>query len=713
MAEKVVRTICFDSHSKCGVLVHVDGDRITRVEGDPNHPCSRGMVCLKGLSAQQIHSHPDRLKYPLKRKGPRGSGEWEQISWDEALNEIETRLKEIQDKYGPEAILTGQGTGRGSNHWHARLSVTLGHKGFGVAPIHVCLMPNLMPTVFTFGNFAFLDAMDVQRANTIVEWGINPATAWPGMQMPQFAEARARGAKVIVVDPRFTDMAAKADIWLQPRPGTDGALALGMMNVIINEGLYDKEFVDKWTIGFDQLRERVQEYPLDRVSEITWVPQDKIAAAARLMATNKPTTAGVSLGACMHSNGMQSGRAINCLLAILGVWDVPGGILSNRFWDIMLDPRITLIDQVAEDFKLLGHEDYPLLEAAGSAVPHLVWRAINTEKPKPVKALVLAASDPPMVYAEAMNVREALSNLDFLVVKDYFMTPSAELADIVLPSAHWTEREVADEELYPAPMVVAPQKAVEPPGEAWDDWKFFLELGKRFKPEWWPWNNVREMWLWRLKTFYGWDVTWEEFVEKGYWTYDYEYKKYEAGKERLDGELGFRTPSGKIELYCESWAQFGYDPLPDYQEPAESPYSLPAVAQEYPLILTTGGRLYPFYHSAWTNIPMQREFAPYPFVEMHPDTATSLGISEGEWVYVESPRGRIKVKASLTKGIQPQVVHIPRPGWKHACKELGLEGYSYDKANPNVLLPAEPADPGFATTAMRSTLCRIKKAEVS
>ena len=195
MTTKVVRTICFDSHSKCGVLVHVDGNKIVKVEGDPNHPVSRGMVCCKALSAAQIHDHPERLKYPMRRVGPRGSGKWERITWDEALDEMEAKIREIIGKYGKGAFIIGQGTGRGSNHWHMRCNASFGLPGWGLVPTHVCLMPNLLPTMFTYGYFAFIDSADVRRANTIVEWGINPLTAWPGLQATQLLDAKARGGQ--------------------------------------------------------------------------------------------------------------------------------------------------------------------------------------------------------------------------------------------------------------------------------------------------------------------------------------------------------------------------------------------------------------------------------------------------------------------------------------------------------------------------------------
>ena len=478
MTEKIVRTICFDCHSKCGVLLHVKDDQIVRVEGDPNHPVSQGMVCNKALSAQQIHADPNRLKKPLRRVGPRGGDEWEEISWEEAMDEIEKNIRDIKEEHGEGAFIIGQGTGRGWNHWHMRAQASYTLPGWGMVPTHVCLMPNLLPTLFTFGYFAFIDAADVRHANTIVEWGINPLTAWPGLQGPHLLEAKARGAKVIVIDPRFTDLAAKADLWLQVRPGTDGALALGLMNVIIEEELYDKEFVDKWTYGFEALAERVKDFPPEKVAELTWISKEKIIEAARMMANNRPSTVTTSLGVCMHSNGMQNGRAISCLFGILGDLDAKGGVLSNKFWDVMLAPEITKMDPTLLE-ALLGDETKPLLtRVGGTAWPDAVWRAITTGKPYPVRGMGFVADDPVMCYENSGDIVAAMSELDFIFVKDYYLTDTAKMADIVLPTAHWSERESADEELYSDPCpVVIPQKAVEPPGGAWCDWEFWLALG--------------------------------------------------------------------------------------------------------------------------------------------------------------------------------------------------------------------------------------------
>jgi anaerobic selenocysteine-containing dehydrogenase len=656
----------------------------------------------------------------MKRKGPRGAGEWERIDWTEAFDMVESNMRRVIDKYGASAFLVAQGTGRGSNHFHFRFDGTYGSGAFTLAPTHVCLMPNLLPTLYTFGFYSFIDAADLLHCNCSVMWGINTLAAWAGIAGRQTLEAKRNGAKLIVIDTRFTELASKADLWLQPKPGSDLALALAFTNVIVNEKLFDEEFCHKWTYGFEELCESVKEYTPEWAEGVSWVPAEKIYAVARMMGQNRPTNVTTSLGVSIHENGMQTGRAVSNLMAILGDLDAKGGNLSNAHWDIMLAPEITLAgpDVLPRINKLPGVAEKPMIGLAGIAWPHAVWESMKEgdNAKTPVKGIICVASDLPMCYEDSAEVTDALSHLDFICVKDYFPNSMTDMADLILPSCHWSEREGQhDEEILsdPCPWVL-PQKCVDAPGECIDDWEFFLEMGKRFDPELWPWENTREMHQWRLKTFFDEERSWDELKEDPYLiTFGGDkrvYRKYALGQERPDGKPGFRTDSGYIDLWNNFYAQFGYDPLPKWIEP--STYSNEAMIEDYPLFLQTGGRIFPFYHSAWTNIPMQREISPDPFIEMHPDTAKARGIADGEIVKIKAPGNReIKLKAILTKGIDPRVVHIPRPGWKDACKELGLKGYGSTGANPNILVTATPSDGQYGTPPLRSWRCEIEKME--
>ncbi len=721
MAIKKTRTQCTTCHARCGVFVYSDEDNnIVKIEGDPENPKSFGVVCGAGMSQREIHNNVEgRILYPMKRAGARGEGKWERITCDEALDLLADNCKRIAAEYGPEAIVTGQGTGRTSNHWHVRLNSSLGLEGWSLVPTHVCLMPHILPNAISMGIYSPA-AGDLGNSNTIVLWGQNPAMERAFTKL-MYARQDA-GANLIVVDTRYQDMSKHADLAIQPRPGTDAALALGIIREVVKNKWYDQDWIDNWTYGFDELVERVEEWTPEKVAEVCQIDADDVRTAARMMGTGGPVGMMIGLGpGCMHSNAIQNGRAIACLQGLLGWIDVPGGVSVPLSFSVMLDDKITLWDSAKDpgrpDLFTFGGEEHPLYKSFGrSNDPHATFEAIITGKPRPVKAFVAIANDPLLCYENTNLTYEAMTspNLEFIAVKDFYFSPTAKLADLVLPSADWSERCTYDEEID-GNLILAFDQAVEAPGECWDDWKFFLEWGKRIRPEDWPWENEREMVLWRLKEFYDFDLTWDEFqavpvrsTEPGGQAGEPVYKKYEKGMLRPDGQPGFPTTTGRIEFFCPTMQAFGYDPLPDYTEPAESPISQPELAKEYPLILTTGHRVYSFFHSAWTNIPAQRKLYPDPFAVVHPDDAKAYGITDGEWITISSPRGHIISKALVSRETKKGVVCVPRPGWRDECPELGLPGYGWDKANGNILVPSVPAEPGYGATPMRSSLCKIE-----
>lgn len=798
--EKKVRTVCFDCHSKCGVVLTVnDNNDIVRVEGDPAHPVSEGILCVKAFSAQEIHTHPDRLKYPLKRAGKRGEGKWERITWDEALDIIEKKIRETIDEYGPQSVIISQGTGRGSNHFLDRLNNTW-NGGGKVWPTHVCLLPNLAQTHVTWGRmFHPHEACDYRNAGSIVMWGTNPIRSrqYSGLRI---WDAKRNGAHVTVVDPVLRDIGAKADLWVPVRPGTDGALAMCLTHLMFESGEWEKatELLKKWTnasflVTADEMmmvreadlveggsdehyvvwdensnkaviwrpetedfdtdnvdpallgthevtlvdgskasfktalqayRDQLEEWTPEKVSQITWTPQEKIEKMFELITHptgGRPSLLTAYLGACMMtSNALQSGRAITILQILLNPpLDDKGGIYFNTFWEFMLDPKITAYDKVPPKLRL-GYDKYPMYtQVYGNANnPDAVWDAMITGEPWPVKVMISVANDPLGCFENVNKIHKALTSdtLELNVNMDYFMTPGAELADIVLPAAHWSERVgVFDEELYPEPCpFIIPQKAVTPPGEAWDDWDFQRELGKRFDPELWPWKNSEEMQLWRLREFHHVDVKdYDEAAEIGYFIEFGGDKR--ITKQHEKGLVKFQTPTMRIEIFSEQMPSYGYDsPLPSYNEPFESPYSTPDLYKEYDLCLTTGARDYAFYHSAWTNIAHQRILEPWPYIELNSEWAREHQIGEGDWLWVESLRGKMKAKARLSSGVVKGVASMCRPNYKHACKELNLPGGSWFEFNPNILTTAEGSDPGFGAAPMRSSLCKVyKMAEVT
>lgn len=828
---KKVRTTCFDCHSKCGVVLTVDGDDIVKVEGDPNHPVSEGILCTKAFSAQEIHTHPDRLKYPMKRKSwtlddphneLRGKDEWERISWDEALDLIAEKAKRLIENEGPEMVSFTCGTGRGSNHFMVRLQNTMNTTTVG--PGNVCLAPFLIQTQLTWGRqFHPHEAGDYRNAGCIVIWGTNPIRSrqYTGLRV---LDGKRNGAHIIVVDPVYRDISARADLWVPVRPGTDGAIALCMANLIFqneywkkdpsflrdwtnapflvdeenvrllkrnklagsadsgDEGIqvgagtglggaavkttaqyvvwdtatdspafwdpstdsYDREGVVPALMGSYELemadgskrsfktvlemyKDQVAPWTPEAVAPITWTPVEKLYKMYELMTDDpdgKATLLAPYLGSCMMTgNALQNGRAISILQMLLEPpIDEPGGIYFNTFWEFMSDPRITRPDLRDKDkVHFLGEERYPLYCKIGGAGsnPGEFWAAAARGDDDAPKMYISMASDALGSQEQVQNVYAGLTNprTECIVSMDYFLNPEGEVADFLLPAAHWSERVGNfDEELYPEPCpFVVPQIAVEAPGEAKDDWYFLREMGKRFNPEAWPWETSEEMQLWRLNEFHRKavgkpDVTdYEEAAEQGYFiefgAENRKYRKYETG------EVTFATASHKVEIFNEMMLMFGYDwPLPTFNEPGESPYTQPETYEEYDLVMTTGARDYAFYHSAWTNIAHQRILEPWPYVELNDEDAADRGIGEGDWLWVSSPRGKIQAKARISPGVLKGCASMCRPNYKHACEELGLPGFSWDKANPNMLVDGlEGTDPGWGSAPMRGFLVKVEK----
>jgi len=681
--------------------VEVEKGKVSKIRGDPSHPMNKGFICPKGVAAVDLLYHPDRLMYPLKRKG---EGEWQRISWDEALDTIAIKFREITEKYGVLSNCIWWGTGpRGYEFLAAYLSWALGCNGTNIA--HICYTPSIIAGAATCGvNNTQERGPDFENTKCLLIWAANPEAAHPPIGRKILKASRA-GAKLIVVDPRETRLASKADVWLQIRPGTDDALALGMLNVIINEGLYDHEFVEKWTFGFEKLKQRVQEYPPQRVAEITWVPEEKIKTAARLYATVKPAALYHRVAIEQHTNSTQTLRALNILTAVTGNVDIKGGNLLPTWPNGFKDNFSLLADEALQppgkrEPRRLGADKFPLL--AGPDNPyrpqsHLptVVQAMVTSKPYPIKGVITFSNS--LLHSEnTKEIWQAFKNLEFLAAIDFFLTPTAELADIVLPSATWLEKDEVAYMSYDGYISVR-QKVIEPLGERWDDKKIIFELGKRLGAErWFPWDSVEDYRDYQLKPL---EITFSEFKEKGCITAPKEYNKYRA--------QGFNTPSGKVELYSSVFEKHGHDPLPYYEENPESPVSTPALMQEYPFILITGGRHLAFFHSEGRQINRLRRMCPDPIVEIHPETAEKVGVTDGEWVWIETPVGRAKQKTKLFKGIHPQVIHAQHNWWfpEREGPEHGLWDSNINVVTSN----RSPYDPVSGSTALRGLLCKVYK----
>ncbi|MHA2392406.1 MAG: molybdopterin-containing oxidoreductase family protein [Promethearchaeota archaeon] len=692
MSKKIVRTICFDCHSRCGILLEVEDGKVIAVKGDKDHPLSHGYICPKGMACMEIIYHPERLTKPLIRIGERGEGKFEETSWDNALDVISKRLLEIREKWGAESFVIGQGTTRGMPPWIQRFAGLYGTPNF-MTPGHMSGGPIAFGSAITAG-FGLLDP-DYGDSKCIVLWAHNPEQSWPGIYNYFLRKAFKEGAKLIVVDPKGTSYAHKADHWLPIRPGTDVALALCFINVIIENELYDKEFVEKWTEGFDKLKECASEFTLDRTAEITWLSSEDIEAATFTYAKTKPASIGPGIaGACQSNNSFDFARTLTILAAITGNLDVKGGNVSHipptlarscYGGDFSLDA--TLPSKQAR--KKIGPKKFPGLNFL-TVTPELIWDAILKEDPYPVKAIGLFANNTMCSFANSKHVKQALNALDFLFSVDYFHTPTTRMADVVLPAAHWTERDDV-EDLMMKSHVFCQVKAVEPIPECRCEKEILIDLAKRMGLEGY-WKSLEESLDYRLEPI---GMTFEEFKEVGHYARPMEYKKYEkAGR--------FNTPSGKVGLcpkYIEGW---GMNSIPIYREPPESPVSSPELWKDYPLVLTTGGRILNYYHSAHRNIPSLRKIAPDPELSIHPETCKKLGIEDGEWVYLVTPRGKVETKVKYFEHTNPKVVHTPHGFW------YGRDD-GWEKLNINQITDNGPKDPVTASVSTKALICRIEK----
>jgi thiosulfate reductase/polysulfide reductase chain A len=557
--------------------------------------------------------------------------------------------------------------------------------------------------ILTFGDFPVSDFTGGTPPACMLFWGHNPLNSGPdGETRFNVREALDTNPKIVVVDPRETELARRAEVWLQLRPGTDDALALAFLNVIIGEELYDAPFVKRWTYGFDALREHVRRFTPEWAAPITWVAAEKVRAAARLFARTKPAMLEWGCAIEHTPKCIQTVRALSMLPALTGNVDVPGGWVFGmhgigRFPSLIenLTPEANAKRLGADRFKLLGGEGADLPSAH---IPTLL-QAMREGIPYPVKAFLVFGNNTLTTYANSALVYESLMKLDFMVCADLFMTPTAELADIVLPAASWPEiDQIAGLPTVAANVVLANQRAVRI-GECMSDEEMFVELARRMKLPVGT-ESVEEVLNSQLARG-GLDMTFAELKEKGSVTVPFKYRKYEDG--------GFKTPTGKIELYSTRFEEMGYAPLPYYEEPPESPVSRPEVAEDYPLVLTTGARIPYFFNSEHRQIQNLRKAHRHPTAEIHPDTAARYGITKNDWMWIETKRGRIRQRARLTTGIDPRVIAAEHGWW---FPEEPAPEYGVWRSNVNLLTDNQPPyDPAMGTYQLRALLCRVARAE--
>ena len=689
--EKIVKSACYSCNMCCEVLVFLDEatGHILRVEGDPESPISHGVLCAKGLAARDLVYNPDRLRHPLKRVGARGGGRWERITWEEALNHIAGKLLDHRRKDGPEGVAFLQGTMRGWSRVFSRLANAFGAVNHGAAGWAQCLWPRLVDNSVTFGA-TYTEVPDFENTRCVLIWGTNPASTWPYFAS-HIMDARQRGAGLIVVDPYLSETAAKADLWLQLRPGADTALALTMLHMIIREGWYDREFIRDWTVGFDRLQEHVGGNTPEWGEAITGVPAGLIINAARMYADAKPASVFRCVSLDTVHDSIQACRAVSILAAVTGNIGVPGGnvTVSQRGetsqnthafigYDLLPPEKIPL---------RRGFDVFPLLCDTLSPVPtaHMptLWETIATDQPYPVKAALIFGSNALISYSNTPRVEEAMQRLEFIAVCDLFMTPTAQMADIVLPASSWLERDNLISSFQVCPTyTIAQQKALEL-AEARSDVDIVCDLARKLGLADHFWNDAGELYDQLIKPT---GLTFREFKEKKRIHAPFVYRQFE--------KKGFNTPSGKVELYSSLLEKNRCAPLPGYREALESPEAADQ-AKRYPFILTTGWRLPVYRHTENRRNPLLREIHPRPGVLIHPDTAARLEIGEGDPVTIETGTGSATLLAVITLGIHPDVVQAT-PGWQ-------------GRANINRVTSWNRFAEGIGSVPMRGIRCRLKK----
>ena len=707
-------------HLGCGILMYTDDEgRLVKVEGDPENPFNQGRLCVRCLDLPEVVYSPDRILHPLKRaREDRGKDKWEPIGWDEALDEIAGKILAAKEEFGPESVAFYSGTGRDIGQYITRLCWGFNSPNFVfLMSGQSCYSPRVAGCFSTSGSFWVgdysqqfpdrYDNPDWKRPDLIVIWGNNPIVSnSDGLYGHWVVDCLKMGSRAIVVDPRMIWLASKAEHYLQIRPGTDGALALGIVNYLIENDLYDHEFVSLWCYGFEELAERAKEYPLDEVAKITDLPAEDIVAVARAIADSDAVT--LQWGVAID----QIKETIPTAQAVLAIFEITGNIGKPG---TMQQPA-SILNYAAgwgseflvpeQEAKRIGQDEHPLIKMGfQECVTDDYIRCLETGKPYPIKVAWMQTTNPlACTGVDAKRTLDAHMNIETIVYVDLFMTPtSMALADYFLPACTYAERNglrVGDG----AQRAETINKAIEPLGESRSDMQICLDIGKRISPEAWPWDTVEDMYSNILAET---GHTFEEMQELAPGYPPFEYHMHEKGLLRADGNVGFDTATGRIELWCSMYNNLGLDPLPSYEEPVPSPLSTPELCEEYPLVLTTGARLWGMFHSEHRQIPRMRALHPEPLVYVNPKTAERFGVKDGDWVWVENHRGRCKRVVKETPIVNEHTASTDHAWWHpEAPGELDAGLYDLWDLTVENLLPYDCGKTGFGAN-YKNTICKI------
>jgi anaerobic selenocysteine-containing dehydrogenase len=784
--------------ARCGAVATVQDGRFIRLDPDPSHPTGLAL-CAKGRASPELVYHRERLTHPLRRTRPKGDPHpgWERISWDEALDMTAAAMRRIAERGGPQGVAFGVSSPStsaiaDSDGFIRRLMNAFGTPN-SCSHIEVCGWGRGFATRYTFGIGSVAlgggnGAMaDIANSGCLILWGYNPSASRLTHATAAVAGLK-RGMRLIVVDPRHAGLASKADVWMRVRPGSDGALALGLANLMIQRGWYDRDFIRLWSNGpllvrndtgrlltesdltpnghgrhyfawdtaaarlvpydattgrydgdtasialegeqrvatphgdvvcrpaFQLYAEMCRRYSSEAVEEICWIPRAQLEEAARLIWHARPVSYYAWSGHERHANVTQTARAMSLLYALTGCFDAPGG---NVLLPAPASAAITGEDLPAALHlaPTIGFKERPLGPARWNrANSGDLYRAILDADPYPVRGLIGFGSNLLLSHVDGGLGRRALAALEFYAQADLFMTPTAELADVVLPVASAFEREAlkigfeisADAQS----LIQFRQAVVPPPGEARPDTDIVFDLACRlgFGAQFWD-GDIEAAYRHQLGPS---GITLEQLrAAPGGLRVPLRTRHAKYAEPDANGDpLGFATPSRKVELYSETFLDHGYPPLPDFEEPQIGPIARPDLAARFPLVLTNAKPTL-FCQSQHRALPSLRKHALHPEVQLHPDAARVRMIANGDWVSIETPEGSVRARARLNQDLDPRVV-IGEHGWWQACAEIGAPGYDPfgpDGANLNLIISRAALDPVSGTPSIRAYLCEIRPA---
>jgi len=642
-------------NERCGINVYLENEKIVKIEGNKDHYWNKGRLCIKGGAGVDLFNASDRLLKPLKKV----NGKFVEINLEDALDEIAEKMKRIKDKYGARSLSIWKGESLGfaqEEEIVRRFIHAIGSPNYFSCD-SMCFVGVRIAYSLVAGSLA---RPDFENSKCILLWGSNPPNTHPVMAR-QIIKARNHGAKIIVIDPRFSEIARQADIFVQIKPGTDGCVAHSIMRHLIEKEAYDKKFIAQYTKGFAELAEYVQNFSDEYVEKETGIKSKIIEDIVDCIISGSPRVINFVGNALEHNeNSVNNIRAVACIVGLIGSFDQMGG---NFMQEGLRLRKLTLYDEIPlRHLNPIGADIFPVLyDFRKECHTMTAMNTILSGRPYSLKSMIVIGGNPVLTNPNSNKVKRALKSLDLLVVRDLFISETAKLADYVLPAATYLERsELHCHGLYQ--IVTLTNRICTIPGVQ-DEYQFIHDLAHRLGiGKYFPWANENELNRWLLEPTMVNIETLKRHPE-GYRYKPLRYKKWEDKFKK--GEKPFNTPSGKVEFYSVYLNNLGYDSLPVYH----SPDYVENYEEDYPFVMITGARKLVYYHSRNRNIKRLRNIIPTPEVEVNPGDAEKLKLSDKDIVIVKSKIGSMEIPVKIKQTILPGVVQITH-GWKEANVNL-------------------------------------------